>query len=200
MTRRRSSTSWRGCAASSAFPPRRRCRSSPNPRSTACPAPCDTRTAGWFLAATRGDGYEGEDVTANIRDRQGHSEAPQARHATCPAVCEIRGEVYFNKADFLALNERQAAAGKPTFANPRNSAAGSLRQLDPAITAGRPLQFFAYAWGEMSALPADSQWGMLDAFRRWGLPTNPLTARCETGEDLVAQYRRIEAERAAPAL
>ena len=100
-------------------------------------------------AATRGDGFEGEDVTANIRTRQGDPAPAQGQEI--PPVCEIRGEVYMTKEDFLALNKRQAEAGGQVFANPRNSAAGSLRQKDPSITASRPLHFFAYAWGEIAA-------------------------------------------------
>ena len=88
---------------------------------------------------------------------------------------EVRGEVYLSHADFAAINERQAAAGKQLFANPRNAAAGSLRQLDPGITASRPLHFFAYGWGEISGMPAETQSGMIDAFRRFGFVTNPLT-------------------------
>ncbi len=147
------------------------------------------------LAATRGDGYEGEDVTANVLTVRAIPNRLRGRDV--PAVCEVRGEVYLTKADFAALNERQAAAGKPVFANPRNSAAGSLRQLDPKITAERPLKFFAYAWGEMSALPAPTQSGMLAAFSRWGLPTNPLAAVCGTVDELLDRYRLIEAQRAA---
>ena len=145
-------------------------------------------------AVTRGDGFEGEDVTANIRTVEA---IPKRLHGDdVPDVCEVRGEVYFRKADFAALNARQAAAGKPTFANPRNSAAGSLRQLDATVTAGRPLQFFAYTWGEMSALPAATQSGMMACFARWGLPTNPLARLCDSTDDLLAQYRVIEAQRA----
>lgn len=147
------------------------------------------------LAATRGDGFEGEDVTANIRTVAAIPH--RLRGADVPAVCEVRGEVFLTKADFAALNAAQAAAGKPTFANPRNSAAGSLRQLDPAITAGRPLKFYAYAWGAMSALPAPTQIGTVAAFGRWGLPTNPLLKLCDTAEELLEQYRVIEAARAS---
>ena len=146
------------------------------------------------LALTRGDGFEGEDVTANIRTVKAIPRRLAGEDV--PEVCEIRGEIYFRKSDFAALNAQQAAAGKTVFANPRNSAAGSLRQLDPNVTAGRPLQFFAYAWGEMSALPAATQSGMIAAFARWGLPTNPLARLCETPEELIAQYHAIEGQRA----
>ncbi|MGC2140673.1 MAG: NAD-dependent DNA ligase LigA, partial [Methylovirgula sp.] len=110
---------------------------------------------------------------------------------------EVRGEVYMRRADFAALNARQAEAGKPTFANPRNSAAGSLRQLDPAITAGRPLHFFAYAWGEVSALPVDTQMGMVRAFKAYGFAVNPLTSLCHSAEQLLRHYRDIETRRAS---
>ncbi len=147
------------------------------------------------LAATRGDGYEGEDVTANVKTMAAIPNRLRGRDV--PAVCEVRGEIFLTKADFAELNLRQAAAGKPTFANPRNSAAGSLRQLDARITAERPLKFFAYAWGEMSGLAAETQSGMVEAFGRWGLPTNPLMAVCRSAEDLLAHYRAIEAQRAS---
>ncbi|WP_131113238.1 NAD-dependent DNA ligase LigA [Lichenihabitans psoromatis] len=146
------------------------------------------------LAATRGDGYEGEDVTANILTVKAIPKRLTGRDV--PPICEVRGEIFLTKEDFAALNHRQAEAGKPTFANPRNSAAGSLRQLDPAVTADRPLKFFAYAWGEMTSLPAPTQSGMVAAFRRWGLPTNPLTAVCASADDLIAHYRAIETQRA----
>ncbi|MGD9541714.1 NAD-dependent DNA ligase LigA [Methylocystis sp.] len=144
-------------------------------------------------AATRGDGYEGEDVTANIRTI---GEIPEKLRGDAPEILEIRGEVYMAHDDFAALNERQKAAGKPLFANPRNAAAGSLRQLDSRITAQRPLHFFAYAWGEMSAPLAKTQMGVLDAFERYGLRVNPLTKICATVEDMLAHYRAIEAQRA----
>jgi DNA ligase (NAD+) len=145
-------------------------------------------------AATRGDGEVGEDVTANARTV---ADIPQQlKGADVPEICEVRGEIYLSHADFAAINARQEAAGKALFANPRNAAAGSLRQLDPAVTASRPLRFFAYAWGEMSALPADTQYGMIEAFRRWGLPVNERTRLCASAEEMLAHYRAIEAERA----
>jgi DNA ligase (NAD+) len=145
------------------------------------------------LAATRGDGYEGEDVTANIRTID---EIPHELRGAAPDVLEARGEVYMTHADFAALNERQRAANKPLFANPRNAAAGSLRQLDAAVTAGRPLRFFAYGWGEVSELPANTQSGVIAAFAHYGLPVNPLLTVCDGVEDLLARYRAIEAQRA----
>jgi DNA ligase (NAD+) len=145
-------------------------------------------------AATRGDGAEGEDVTANIRTLEDVPQKLKGRKA--PEICEIRGEVYMTKKAFLALNERQKAAGDTIFANPRNSAAGSLRQKDPAITASRPLGFFAYAWGEMSAMPEDTQSGMIGWFERCGFKTNPLTRLCHSVEQLIAFHRKIEEQRA----
>jgi DNA ligase (NAD+) len=145
-------------------------------------------------AATRGDGAEGEDVTANIRTLEDVPKKLKGRNV--PDICEVRGEVYMTKHAFLALNERQKAAGDTIFANPRNSAAGSLRQKDPKVTASRPLGFFAYAWGEMSAMPADTQSGMIKWFEACGFKTNPLTKLCRTTEELVAFHRKIEEERA----
>ncbi|MBV6487500.1 MAG: DNA ligase [Pseudorhodoplanes sp.] len=145
-------------------------------------------------AATRGDGMEGEDVTANIRTLHDVPHKLKGRHV--PVACEVRGEVYMTKQAFLALNERQKAAGEPVFANPRNSAAGSLRQKDPAITATRPLGFFAYAWGEMSDMPTDTQSGMIRWFETCGFRTNPLTKLCHSLEQLIAFHRKIEEERA----
>jgi DNA ligase (NAD+) len=143
-------------------------------------------------AATRGDGFEGEDVTANVRTI---AALPQ-RLRDAPAVFEARGEVYMAHRDFAALNLRQEKAGKPTFANPRNAAAGSLRQLDPGVTADRPLHFFAYAWGEASALPADTQMGMIKALKGFGLPVNPLTRLCRSTAEMLDHYRAIETQRA----
>ncbi len=144
-------------------------------------------------AATRGDGFEGEDVTANVRTIK---EIPHRLNGDAPAICEVRGEIYMTKSDFAALNERQAAAGKPPFANPRNSAAGSLRQLDPTITAQRPLHFFAYAWGEISDMPATTQHGMIEAFARFGFKTTPLTKLCHGAQELLAHWSAIEEARA----
>ena len=143
-------------------------------------------------AATRGDGYEGEDVTANVRAVQA---IPQ-RLQGAPRIFEARGEVYMRLADFAALNARQAEAGRQIYANPRNFAAGSLRQLDPGVTASRPLAFFAYAWGEVSEPFASTQLGAIDAMRRFGLPTNPLTKLCHSTAELIAHYHAIEAQRA----
>jgi DNA ligase (NAD+) len=143
--------------------------------------------------ATRGDGTEGEDVTANIRTL---ADVPQKlKGRKVPDICEVRGEVYMTKSAFLALNQRQAEAGGQIFANPRNSAAGSLRQKDPAITASRPLGFFAYAWGEMSAMPAETQSGMLAWFASCGFKTNPLTKIRRSAEELIAFHHEIELAR-----
>jgi DNA ligase (NAD+) len=143
--------------------------------------------------ATRGDGYEGEDVTANVKTL---ADIPQRLKATSiPAICEVRGEVYMTKHAFLALNKRQAEAGGQIFANPRNSAAGSLRQKDPSITAARPLGFFAYAWGEMSEMPAETQSGMIKWFERCGFKTNPLTKLCRGLDALLNFHHQIETQR-----
>jgi DNA ligase (NAD+) len=145
-------------------------------------------------AATRGDGAEGEDVTANIRTLKAVPHKLKGRRV--PAVCEVRGEVYMTKADFLKLNERQKAAGGQIFANPRNSAAGSLRQKDPSVTASRPLGFFAYAWGEVSERIADTQTGIVKWFESAGFDINPLTRLCHSVDELIAFHRDIEEHRA----
>lgn len=147
------------------------------------------------VAATRGDGEEGENVTANVRTIKA---IPHRLQGNVPDVLEVRGEIYMDKSEFTALNARQEADGKPVFANPRNAAAGSLRQLDPKVTASRPLHFFAYAWGEIEgAMPAETQHGMVAAFKQMGFPTNPLMKRCESVNDMLAVYRDIEAQRAS---
>ena len=126
--------------------------------------------------ATRGDGAEGEDVTANLRTMDA---VPNRLRGPAPARIEIRGEVFMTKTDFLRLNEAQAAAGLRTYANPRNSAAGSLRQLDPKVTAARPLGLFAYAFGEASEPPADSHWAYLERLREWGFSVNELSEQVD---------------------
>ncbi|CDN48341.1 NAD-dependent DNA ligase LigA [Neorhizobium galegae] len=143
-------------------------------------------------AATRGDGTTGENVTENIKTIK---EIPNRLPAGVPDVVEVRGEVYMTKSDFLALNEKMAAEGKQTYVNPRNTAAGSLRQLDAKVTASRNLKFFAYAWGEMSEMPADTQMGMVEKFREWGFPVNPLMKRLHAVEDIIAHYKDIGLKR-----
>ena len=143
-------------------------------------------------AATRGDGEVGENVTANARTI---TDIPQEITAA-PEVLEVRGEVYMSHADFEALNARQAEKGDKVFANPRNAAAGSLRQLDSAITRDRPLRFFAYAWGALSDPLADTQMGAIRRLAALGFRTNPLTALCEGPQALLAQYAKIEQARA----
>jgi DNA ligase (NAD+) len=146
------------------------------------------------LGATRGDGAEGENVTANIRTI---GDVPKIiRGRNVPEIFEVRGEVYMSHADFAELNRRQEKAGEKIFANPRNSAAGSLRQLDPAITAKRPLRFFAYHWGEVSALPGDTHWDVLQAMKSWGFPVNPLARRCRTVDEVLEFYEDVQHKRA----
>ena len=145
-------------------------------------------------AATRGDGTEGENVTANVRTIKAIPHHLKGKDV--PDVFEVRGEIYMSHADFAGLNASQAAAGQKVFANPRNAAAGSLRQLDPKVTASRPLAFFAYSWGDVSELPADTQAGVVKAFKAWGLPVNPLMEVCESGEALLDYYRGLGEERA----
>jgi DNA ligase (NAD+) len=145
-------------------------------------------------AATRGDGTEGENVTANVMTIR---QIPHAlRGKGVPELIEVRGEIYLSHADFQTLNSEQAKAGAKIFANPRNAAAGSLRQLDASITARRPLRFFAYAWGAVSSLPADTQSGVYASFAKWGLPLNPLMRVCETTEQILAFYREMGEGRA----
>lgn len=148
----------------------------------------------FVIGATRGDGREGENVTENLRTI---ADIPASlKGKDIPDVFEVRGEVYMSHADFAALNERQVEAGKPVFANPRNAAAGSLRQLDSKITASRPLRFFAYAWGDVSALPGETQSDVVAAFAKWGFQVNPLFGVCRSAEDLIAFYHMVEEKRA----
>ena len=143
--------------------------------------------------ATRGDGRVGEDVTANLLTL---GDIPRRLSGSgWPEVVEVRGEVYLSHAAFAELNAQAEAAGQKTYANPRNAAAGSLRQIDPRVTATRPLGFFAYAWGEVSAPFADTQWRALSLLAEWGFVTTPQSRRVEGGEGLMAAYREMEAAR-----
>lgn len=144
-------------------------------------------------AATRGDGTVGENVTANAFTV---SDIPKQLAGKCPDVLEVRGECYMAHADFQALNERHREEGKQVFANPRNAAAGSLRQLDAGITAKRKLKFFAYAWGEVSQMPATTQLGMVEVFKSYGFTVNPLTKLFDSAEGLLQHFHAIEQQRA----
>lgn len=144
-------------------------------------------------AATRGDGAVGEDVTANVRTI---TDIPERLTGAAPAVFEVRGEVYMAKSDFAALNAAQEAAGQKLFANPRNAAAGSLRQKDASVTAARPLRFLAHGWGEVSELPADTQMGVMQAIADWGLPLSDLLIRADGAAAALTHYAAIEGARA----
>jgi len=146
-----------------------------------------------MTGATRGDGSVGEDVTQNLRSVRDLPEV--LRGKDLPAVIEVRGEVYMRRDNFVALNEAQTAAGKPVYANPRNAAAGSVRQIDPTVTASRRLHFFAYAWGEVSAPIAEAYWDSLQRLEAWGFATNPLARRCADVAEALALYDEIEAQR-----
>lgn len=143
-------------------------------------------------AATRGDGTTGENVTANVKTIQ---DVPEALPADAPDIVEVRGEVYMAKSDFRALNEQMKTDRKPLYVNPRNTAAGSLRQLDAKVTASRKLRFFAYAWGEISEMPSNTQMGMVETFGKWGFPINPLMKRLSSVEDILGHYRVIGLQR-----
>jgi DNA ligase (NAD+) len=147
------------------------------------------------LAATRGDGVTGENVTANINTISGIPKMLNGDNV--PDIFEVRGEIFMAHTEFARLNASQEAAGKQTYVNPRNTAAGSLRQLDASITATRKLKFFAYSWGEASALPAESQMGVIEALGAWGFPVNPLTRVCSSVEEMLAAHGEIEAARAS---
>jgi DNA ligase (NAD+) len=142
--------------------------------------------------ATRGDGNEGEDITANLRTI---NDIPDTLHGDAPDIVEIRGEVYLPRSAFRALNENQEAEGAKIFANPRNAAAGSLRQLDTSVTAKRPLRMFAYAWGEMSADVAETQWGFLDRVETWGFEKNPLSRICASLDEIIENYAAMSDQR-----
>ncbi len=144
-------------------------------------------------AATRGDGSVGEDVTPNVRTI---ADIPEKLAGDAPEIFEIRGEIYMAKADFAALNAAQQKAEAKVFANPRNAAAGSLRQKDASVTAARPLRFLAHGWGEVSDVPAATQYDVMRLIESWGVPVSPLLGRFESVADVLAHYRQIEARRA----
>jgi len=144
------------------------------------------------VGATRGDGATGEDVTANLRTVK---DIPYTLKAKAPGLIEVRGEVYMERKAFLEMNERQEAAEEKTFANPRNAAAGSLRQLDPDITAARPLRFFAYAWGAAEPRSWKTHSDYLELLKGWGFHVNPLSRLCRTPQQVLDYYRRMAAER-----
>ncbi len=149
----------------------------------------------FVLGATRGDGEVGEDVTANLRTL---GDIPHVlKGCDVPEVIEVRGEVFMSHADFASLNKEQVALGEKAFANPRNAAAGSLRQLDAKITKRRPLKFFAYTWGEASKLPGKTQTDAIEALGAWGFPTNPLMKRCASVDEILKYYEKIAAKRAS---
>ncbi len=145
------------------------------------------------VAATRGDGAEGEDITANLRTIK---DLPDFLMGDVPKLIEIRGEVYMTKADFAALNAAQGAKGAKIFANPRNAAAGSLRQIDPAITAARPLHAFTYGWGDVKGMDWETQWDFLQSLKAWGFVVNPRTRLCKSVADMLKEYRELGEDRA----
>ena len=153
-------------------------------------------------ASTRGDGINGEDVTANARTiraiplRLRTDDTAGARKRRIPPLLSVRGEIYMRLADFEKINQKQADTGDKLYANPRNTAAGSLKQIDPRVTAERPLRFFAYGAAGLSASGIPSQWECLEAFKQWGIPVNPLSARCDSMEEIIAYHEKLAAERA----
>ena len=144
------------------------------------------------LASTRGDGQVGEDVTANV---QHIADIPKMLRSNAPEVFEVRGEVYMEKQAFAALNAAQHEAGGKLFANPRNAAAGSLRQKDPNVTAQRPLRFWAHGWGAVSTLPGSTQYEVMEQIKAWGFPVSPLLARVQGTEGLLGRYAAFAAAR-----
>ncbi|MDH3700201.1 MAG: NAD-dependent DNA ligase LigA [Alphaproteobacteria bacterium] len=147
----------------------------------------------FVLGATRGDGSVGENITANLRTID---EIPEKLPSSAPALLEVRGEVYMSRDDFFALNSRQEKANEKIFANPRNAAAGSLRQLDPSITAQRPLRLFTYSLGEVSEPLADTHWDVLQRLGEWGLPINPLSRLCRSVDDILEMHASLLSQRA----
>ena len=146
-------------------------------------------------AATRGDGYVGENVTENVKTI---SELPHVlKSSNVPEILEVRGEIYMTHADFIKLNEGQKESGGKVFANPRNAAAGSLRQLDSKITASRPLKIFIYAWGEVSEMPRDTQFDMINLLETYGFPVNDLTKCCHSVDEMLQAYKNIEEQRSS---
>ncbi|HUX78342.1 MAG TPA: NAD-dependent DNA ligase LigA [Alphaproteobacteria bacterium] len=149
----------------------------------------------FVLGATRGDGTEGEDITANLKTIK---DIPKAINAHgFPEVTEIRGEVYMRHEDFLAMNKEREAQHLPLFINPRNTAAGSVRQLDPQVTATRPLKFFAYACDDYAPFHVQTHWEFLEQLKNWGFVVNPLARLCENVEDVLAYYHELESQRAS---
>jgi DNA ligase (NAD+) len=152
-------------------------------------------------ASTRGDGVHGEDVTANVRTIRAiplklrSDDSPGAKKHKIPALLSVRGEIYMRLADFEKINKKQADTGDKLYANPRNTAAGSLKQLDPRITAGRPLRFFAYGGANLANSGIHAQWELLETFKQWGLPVNPLSQRCDSIEEIVAFHEKLAAQR-----
>ncbi|MGB1876934.1 MAG: NAD-dependent DNA ligase LigA, partial [Rhodospirillaceae bacterium] len=151
----------------------------------------------FIVGATRGDGQVGEDITANLKTIQDMPDMLMGPASDVPKVIEVRGEVFMTKPNFQALNSAQEEKGAKVFANPRNAAAGSLRQLDPEITKSRPLTLFAYAWGEAEPLDWDSQQAYFDRLKAWGFSTNPLTRLCTSVEDVLEAYAEISEQRAS---
>ena len=146
-------------------------------------------------ASTRGDGVNGEDVTANARTIRAIPLRLRTDGPKPPALLSVRGEIYMRKTDFERINQKQAEAGEKLYANPRNTAAGSLKQIDPRVTAERPLRFFAYGAAGLARTGIHSQWESLEAFKAWGLPVNPLSQRCDSVEEIVAYHAKLSAER-----
>ncbi len=146
----------------------------------------------FIRGSTRGDGFEGEDITENLRTIR---DIPRKINKKMPRTFEVRGEVYMSLKGFDELNQLQEREGKPLYANPRNAAAGSVRQIDPKVTEGRPLYFFAYTWGEASEVPSKTQYGMLEKFREWGFRVSRDVQRCSTLHEMFEYYQDMSERR-----